>query len=201
MPEIFVAKKFEETGYANMRDRNELIDIILTAYENPTYQPLIKDGKLIETFCNVAANEIAQKYGCHDLWDPEHKRARTADEIYDYLSSHSGPEGAWLEIECGLLHPDIHEVALADVQTYANSGSLVFAVQNAFNLQQEHGHICVIRPGTVKSSGKWGKAPACMNIGAENFIALAKRGPMKGQPVGLNEAFEAIPRFFAWKGV
>lgn len=187
-----------------MRDRNELIEAILTAYDNPKYQPVIKDGKLIETFCNIACNEIAQKYGCNDLWDEEKKRVRTADEIYEFMIDHSDSKNpdkySWQEFQVASLQPEFQEVNLTSIQFWANCGYLVFAIQNSHNLNQEHGHICVIRPGIMKTSGKWGKVPACMNIGGENFIAMAQRGVMKGTPVGVNEAFQQMPRFFAWKG-
>lgn len=175
-----------------MKDRNELLDAIVTAYDNPAYQPV--DGK---TFCNIACNEIAQKMGCNDLYDATLKRPRTADEIYHHLASNSQD---WQEIECAGLQPDFWDVALNAVQFWANSGSLVFAVQSSEQIGDSHGHICIIRPGKLKESGKWGKCPSVMNIGRENFIALGKSGPMKGQPVGLNEAFRGLPRFFVWKG-
>jgi hypothetical protein len=187
-----------------VRDRNVLIDAILTAYDNQAYRPIFEDGKIKTTFCNIAANEIAQKMGCTDLYDMEQKRPRTADEIYDYMVSHSeskNPDSfSWQEIQCASLQPEFREVAFSAVQFQANSGILIFAVQSSYNLGAGHGHICVIRPGTMKTSGKWGKIPSCMNIGGENFIALGQNGVMKGLPVGINEAFKQLPRFFAWKG-
>lgn len=187
-----------------MKDRNELIDAILTAYDNPAYKPVFKDGKIAKTFCNIAANEIAQKMGCSDLYDFEKERARTADEIYDYMVAHSDSTNpdtfGWQEIQCAMLQPEFREIAFCAIQFQANSGNLIFAVQSSYNLGEDHGHICVIRPGVMKNSGKWGKIPVCMNIGGENFIALGQNGMMKGLPVGINEAFKPVPRFFAWKG-
>lgn len=202
--EVTFTKTFEWTGYRKMMDRNILIDAILTAYDNPFYKPVFREGKIVETFCNIAANEIAQKMGCDDLFDHEHKRERTADEIYDFMASHSDSKNpgtfSWQEIQCATLQPEFRDVAFSAIQFQANSGNLIFAVQSSYNMGSEHGHICVIRPGVMKNSGKWGKIPACMNIGGENFIALAQNGVMKGLPVGVNEAFIQLPRFFAWKG-
>lgn len=187
-----------------MRDRNELIDAILMAYDNPAYRPIVEDGKL-KTFCNIAAHEIAYKMGCADLYDADHGRPKTADEIYDFMVSHSDSSNPntfdWQEIQCATLQPDFHEIAFTGIQFQANSGTLIFAVQSSRALGGEHGHICVIRPGVMKNSGKWGKVPVCMNIGGENFIAIAQSGVMKGLAVGINEAFKQLPRFFAWKGV
>jgi hypothetical protein len=164
----------------------------------------MQDGRIVTTYCNIAANDIAQAMGCTDFFDDTHKRARTADEIYDFLAAHSDPKTLdkflWQEIQCATLQPEFRDVAFQAVQFWANSGTLVFAVQSSYNLSAPHGHICVIRPGVMKNSGKWGRVPACMNIGGENFIALGQRGVMKGLPVGINEAFVALPRFFAWKG-
>lgn len=194
----------EWTGYKNMRDRNTLIDAILTAYDNQAYKPVLEDGRIKTTFCNIAANEIALKMGCEDLYDRDKRRPRTADEIYDYFIGHSDSKNpdsfSWQEIQCAGLQPEFREVSLSAIQFQANAGNLLFAVQSSYNMSAEHGHICVIRPGTMKISGKWGKIPACMNIGGENFIALGQNGVMKGLPVGINEAFKQLPRFFAWKG-
>lgn len=198
------SRSFGWTGYKNVRDRNELIDAILTAYDNPAYKPVFQEGKIVTTFCNIAANEIAQKMGCGDLFDHEHERPRTADEIYDFMASHCDSKNpdtfSWQEIQCSTLQPEFRDIAFTGIQFQANSGDLIFAVQSSYNLGAGHGHICVIRPGVMKNSGKWGKIPACMNIGGENFIALGQNGIMKGLPVGINEAFKQLPRFFAWKG-
>ncbi len=104
-----------------MKDRNVLIDAILSAYDNEAYQPVYHDGKLVSTFCNLAANEIAQKVDCQDLYDETLHRVRTADEIYAYVSSHPTQ---WQEIKCATLQPDFQQLALESVQTWANSGYL-----------------------------------------------------------------------------
>ncbi len=191
------SRKFSWTGYTNIKDRNELIDAILVAYDNPAYKPVIKDGKVVTTYCNIAAHEIAHKMGCTDLFDVDKQRVRMADEIYDFMVAH--PE-KWQEIQCVGLQPDFRDVAFQAIQFQANSGSLIFAVQSSKNLGAGHGHICIIRPGVMKNSGKWGKIPVCMNIGGDNFIALGQKGLMMGLPVGINQAFVQLPRFFAWKG-
>jgi hypothetical protein len=200
-----VNQNFQWTGYRNVKDRNELIDAILTAYDNTAYKAVMLDGQIVKTFCNIAANEIAQKMGCKDLYDEDHKRPRTADEIYDFMATHSNAKDesrwSWTEILCASLQPEFRDVAFQAAQWWANSGNLVFAVQSSYNLGANHGHICVIRPGVMKTSGRWGRVPACMNIGGDNFIALGQKGVMKGLPVGINEAFQQIPRFFAWRGL
>lgn len=186
-----VSWRFSETGYKQMaRDPIRLIDAICTTYDNLNYRPIYENGKLQTTFCNMACNEIAQAMGCQDL------KGLSADEIYSYFTGH--PDD-WMELRAIGLQGDDLDIAFAGIQSYANMGALVFAVATSIELGQDHGHICVIRPGTRKSSGKWGNVPACMNIGAECYIGLGQSGVMKGEPVGINEAFRPLPHFFLWK--
>lgn len=149
-----------------------LIDAVCDTYDDVHLLP--KDGV---TFCNIACNQIAVKMGCKDLV------AKTADDIYEFMIASS----QW------------SEVAMEKAQDLANNGALIFAVASGSMLNQDHGHICVIRPGLVKTSGKWIKAPCVMNIGAQCFIGRAKSGPLIGMPVGLNEAFVPMPRLFVWR--
>jgi len=115
------------------------------------------------TYCNYAANSVALGMGCTDLI------GLMANEIYAKLSLSDG----WQRIE------------MKDAQFTANQGSLVFAVQaNAAG----HGHICVVRPGLERKSGKWGTVPVVMNIGKECSISK-----------GVNWAFGQLPDFYVWK--
>lgn len=153
-----------------MKSVTVLIDAICDVYDNAKYQPL-PDGT---TFCNYAAEDICHAFGYNGLDN------KMADEIFAFMGT----------------SPDWQEVLMPRVQDLANQGSLVFAVANGELLKQAHGHICVIRPGRLKDSGKWGQVPSIMNIGAENFIGRAKRGPLQGMSAGLNEAFVPMPKFY-----
>jgi hypothetical protein len=156
----------------NMKDPILLIDIICDVYDNPKYLPR-EDGT---TFCNLAAQDICHAYGCNDF------DGKDADQIYNFVRN----------------SPNWKVQGMHDVQILANVGTLIFAVIPSVVLRQAHGHICVVRPGKLKDSGKWGLCPSVMNIGAENFIGRAKRGPLTGLPCGVNESFVPIPEFFAY---
>lgn len=171
-PEVTVSDRFRWTGYTRVRNIIVLLEAIVDCYDDSSLQP--KDG---QTFCNVAAGRIATAMGCKDF------AAKTADQIFDLVK----------------ISPDWEEVQMAQCQTLANQGSLVFAIANSTMLTQEHGHIACIRPGMPKPSGKWGSCPSVMNIGGVNFIARAKSGPLIGMPVGVNESFVPEPKFYAWK--
>lgn len=154
-----------------MKDPILLIDVIADVYDNPKYVSV--NGT---TFCNLAAEDICHAYGCADF------DSKTADQIYTFLETSAN----WQERKMG------------DVQILANAGSLVFAVASSEMLGQSHGHLCVIRPGRLKDSGKWGSVPSVCNIGIENFIGRARKGPLTGLPCGVNESFQPMPRFFVY---
>jgi hypothetical protein len=155
-----------------MRDLITLIDSICEAYDRPDFQP--KDGT---TFCNMAVTMIADTMGCKDL------DFKTADEIIAFIAN----------------NPDWNEMDMSRVQDLANQGSLVVAGLDSEALKQEHGHVVVIRPGKLVYSGKWGPTPRCLNIGAENFLARAKKGPLTAMSCGVNEAFVEKPKFWVWR--
>ena len=172
-PYISISKSFSETGYISMKDLLTLTDSIFDVYDNQAYLPL-PNGM---TFCNLGVTAIAVAMGCNDFY------GKTADEIITFVETSKN----WSPI------------AFEAAQDTANNGSLVVAGLDSKVLGQAHGHVCVIRPGKVCYSGKWGKTPRVMNIGAENFVARAKKGPLTNQPAGLNEAFVEMPKIFVWR--
>lgn len=155
-----------------MRDLITLIDTICEAYDRPDLQP--KDGV---THCNEAVSMIADAMGCKEL------DLKSADEICEYMENNL----------------DWQKIDIKQAQDMANQGSLVIAGLDSKALGQEHGHVVVIRPGKAVFSGKWGLTPRCLNIGAENFIARAKRGPLTAMSCGVNEAFQPLPLFYVWR--
>jgi hypothetical protein len=115
------------------------------------------------TYCNMAAQDICTAFNCQDF------NNKMANEIVDFVEKSDN----WEEVE------------ISQVQWKANMGSLVFAMQKG----DPHGHICVIRPGMEKLSGKWNcMVPSVMNVGKINFIDK-----------GVNWSFEEMPRFYALK--
>jgi len=143
--------------------RAVLIDAICDAYDEPRYKPEMVDGNLV-THCNEAAYMIAHKIGYTKL------DGMNADQMSDFMAT----------------SPDWQAFEMVYVQRLANQGALVFAILSSKELAQSHGHICTVRPGVVKTSGKWGFAPAVMNVGGHNFIAG-----------GVNDAFIPKPKFYA----
>ena len=153
-----------------MKDPIALIDAILNAYDNQAFIPL-EDGT---TFCNLAVDAVCQGLGYKDL------AGKTADQIVSFLATSS----------------DWSLVQMERAQEMANEGSLLIAGLDSVALEQSHGHVCIIRPGMAIYSGKWGLVPRVLNIGAENFIARARKGPLTNQPAGLNESFVPLPKIW-----
>lgn len=161
--------KFGGLG-GNLKDPILLIEVILDIYDRADLQPL-PDGT---TFCNFAVDAVAKALGYTQFG------GKTADQIVAFLTGNS----------------DWSEIPLPKAQDMANQGSLLIAGLDSVALNQAHGHVCVIRPGKIVYSGKWGACPRVLNVGAENFIARAKRGPLTNQPAGLNEAFQPLPKIW-----
>lgn len=156
-----------------MKDLISLIDSICDTYDRPDLAPKT-DGT---TFCNVAVSAVATAMGCGQL------AGKTADQMIAFLTT----------------SPDWSEIPFEKAQDMANQGSLLIAGLDSKALKQGHGHVVVIRPGKPTYSGKWGPTPRCLNVGAENFLARAKRGPLTNQPCGINQAFVDKPKFWAWR--
>lgn len=166
---IFTTKK---TGWSEMKDLITLFDSICEAYDRPDFIP--KNGI---TYCNQAVDMVAGAMGCHDF------EMKNANEIVEFMVSDSN----WQEIK------------MNQAQDMANEGSLCVAGIDSATLKQEHGHVVVIRPGKQVYSGKWGLTPRCLNIGEENFLARAKKGPLTAMSCGLNEAFQPLPQIWVWR--
>jgi hypothetical protein len=162
-----------ETGYSQVRDVLTLIDAICDVYDNLAYEPL-PDGT---TFCNLAVQAVCGVMGYKEF------AGLTADQIVAKMISSE----------------DWSPVPFENAQNIANQGSLVVAGLDGASMNQAHGHVVIIRPGRTCYSGKWQQTPRCLNIGGENFIARAKRGPLKGLSCGLNEAFQELPKIYVWR--
>lgn len=163
----------EQTGYTNMRNIITLIDAICDAYDNKDFSPT-SDGT---TFCNIAVSAVCSVMGYTGFM------GLTADQIVDNIPT----------------NPDWSPVPMEKAQDLANQGSLLIAGLDGKAMGQAHGHVVVIRPGKPCYSGKWGQTPRCLNIGSENFLARAKRGPLVGMAAGLNEAFIEMPKIYVWR--
>lgn len=141
-----------------MKDALALLDAIHAAYNHPEYAP--RDGV---THCNQFVSEICSTLGFKDL------DGKLANEICDAISKH--PQ--WSE-----------EPSAERCQDLANGGTLIIAGIKA----NPHGHITVICPGKIKTSGRWGDVPSCANVGKDLFIGK-----------GINWAFSEWPKFWIWR--
>lgn len=177
MPGKSIGKSWaiEETGYSQVRDVLTLIDAICNAYDNQAFVPL-SDGT---TFCNQGVNYVSEAMGYKGF------AGKNADEIVGILSTSD----------------DWSPVPMEKAQDLANQGSLLIAGLDSEALGQAHGHVVVCRPGRPVYSGKWATnlCPRTLNIGAENFIARAKKGALTNQPCGLNESFQPLPKIWVWR--
>lgn len=200
-----ISQRFGWTGYTReepMMMANEvnnlirLMDAICVSWDNPSYYPEYENGVLKVTHCNAFVNDVAQAVGCDDFYDPLTHEALMADDIIQRMSG----SDRWQELRVAGLPPDAQRIALSSVQMWANQGYLTIAGMSSAALGSAHAHVCIVRPGKMKTSGKWGEVPVVANVGKENFIGRGKSGPMKGEPVGVNEAFIQMPRFFSFKG-
>jgi hypothetical protein len=168
----FFRWSFAWTGTKTMKDIITLIDTICEAYDRMDFIPA--DGV---THCNEAVCMVADAMGCKDF------ELKMADQIVSFVAQSQ----------------DWQEVHLSQAQDLANQGSLCIAGLDSKALNSDHGHVVVIRPGKVVYSGKWGPVPRCLNVGAEMFLARAKKGPLTGMSCGVNEAFQPLPKFYAWR--
>lgn len=159
---LSMTRSFTWNGYtrSNVKSVPRLVDAICEAYDRYTSSQY--NNKLGVTYCNLAAQDIAESLGCQDL------EGKLANEMIDAIMN----SREW------------SEVSMEKAQDLANQGSLVFATLK----EMPHGHICVVRPGQPKSSGKWGDVPSVMNVGKDNFISK-----------GLNWAFADYPKIYVWR--
>jgi hypothetical protein len=147
-----------------MKNLAVLVDAICEAYDKAWLadRPFApRDG---ETFCNEAVQYVAAKMG-YDRFE-----GKLANEIVDTLNN----DKRWAKV-------DSNEAA-----ERASEGRLVLAGRK----DQPHGHVCIVRPGTLEMSGHWKEnAPKVMNIGKDCFLSK-----------GANFAFQEKPDYFSLEG-
>jgi hypothetical protein len=118
--------------------------------------------------------------GCHEFDPPAGADPYIADQLFNFFLNHPS---TWFEKDIG------------DVQQLTNAGALVFACLPSSILQEAHGHIVSLTPGSEFWSGELGmNVPICLNI---STIELS------GRSVSITKAFpmkRVTPRFFVWKG-
>lgn len=164
LPTLYTNPK--EDHPVNIKDPFFLLDVLCGVYDTPGLEPHMENGVLV-TECNAAVLLILHSYNYKAM------DGMNADAMCAFMAKSDD----WQLRDVG------------DVQRLANIGVLVIGAATSTDLGQGHGHVSTVRPGNAKSSGHWGgTAPACMNIGGENFI---------GKDMAF--AFKTPPKFYALK--
>ena len=123
----------------------------MLAMPGQPWAPMYNADNSVTTHCNQFVNGVAKSLNYFSFWPSNAVNPMVATEIYAFVWGSSD----WTNIT--------GDVA----QSHANTGAFVLAVQDG----QPHGHVCVIRPGTLITSTKWNKpVPKCANVGATVFI-------------------------------
>lgn len=150
---------FKWTGYRKpMKDSLTLLDAIHAAYSHPEYIP---GGGL--THCNQFVDEVCQLIGFKGF------SGLLANEICIELAKNV----QWSE-----------ETNLQHCQDLANGGTLIVACYQ----EDPHGHVNVVCPGRIKTSGRWGNVPSVANVGRQCFIGK-----------GLNWSFSSMPKLYIYR--
>lgn len=141
-----------------MKSKSEILRDILDR--------LIKHPKLQpangKTYCNLFVTWACEEYGATDF------EGKLANEICDILFKSK----SWRCVE--------GETA----NKIANNGGLCIAAQK----NKPHGHVCIVYPGAMVWSTKWGlECPVVANVGKRNGV------------MGCNWAFAKEPLYFAKK--
>ncbi len=140
------------------------MDAICEAYDMAWRDPkkfAPKDGV---THCNEAIQYVAAKFS-YDRFV-----GKMANEIVDIINN----DKKWVKVTSN------------EAAQRAAEGFLVIAVLK----DQPHGHVCIVRPGTLEMSGHWKEnAPKVMNVGKDCFISR-----------GANYAFQEKPDYFSLEG-
>lgn len=113
-------------------------------------QALIATGKYHpkppETYCNFFCRDVALERGYHRFRD------LTANQQIALMDG----------------SPEWEEVQAETAQALANQDKLVIA--GWVHPKGGHGHVCVVVPGDMQMSGKWGRVvPVCANVAPAVF--------------------------------
>ena len=104
------------------------------------------------TYCNYFVHGVCRALGYGQFTHNGTTRPMLANEMIDFISD---SKNGWIKVE--------GEVA----QYHANAGVLVIAGKK----EDDHGHVCIVRPGEFQFSPQWGKkSPRVANIGKSVFI-------------------------------
>ena len=160
-----------------MNDVAKLVDAICEGWTK-CLPPPYGDGTFSSaqdgmTDCNRFTNLVCQRMGFTKFVSDGQHEPILANAMVDYMTAH--PE-EW------------KPVSGHNAQWYANLGVLVIAAWK--NPTGGHGHVCVVRPGELTSSGHWNTSdvPKVANVSVPGLCRLDR---------GANYAFPDEPKYFA----
>jgi len=152
--------------YSEEKHRMSILERYKNACEravtDKSLEPSDVDGDGIpDTKCNWGVQQICRSMGYRKF------DGKIANDIYDYVTT----ANEWVEAS-----------TIAIVDRIKKGLSIGIAVQRG----REHGHVAMIYPGPLVSSGKWksNSVPLVANVGKANGV------------VGANFAFRDEPRYF-----
>ena len=121
----------------------------------------VKDasGKIVTTYCNVAAMRVARSVGCKEL------DGLMADQQYAVMDANKS--GLWQKV------PGCAAAA------WAESGGLCFAAMTAAMLGEVHGHIAACYPGAMERGADQGRQ------NRRDLHTHARPGPQRERPHGV----------------
>ena len=161
------------SGYKPMKDLITLKAACDSVVNDPSLRP-VKDvsGKIVTTYCNVAAMRVARSVGCKEL------DGLMADQQYAVMDANKS--GLWQKV------PGCAAAA------WAESGGLCFAAMTAAMLGEVHGHIAACYPGAMEFSPSLNhNVPMVANVGKTNSAEKESAA----FPVARGEA-----DYFTWQG-
>lgn len=160
-----------------MSDAFKLFDAICEGWTKCLPQPYgdgqyssEKDGL---TDCNRFVNFVCARMGYEKFLPAGQALPMLANAMVDHMAAHPDE---WQELNSG-----------QTAQYYANQGLVVVAGWT--NPEGGHGHVCIVRPGVMGSSGKWQstQVPKVANVSRPEFCRIDR---------GANFAFDQQPRYF-----
>lgn len=130
---------------------DSICDNFMNGYPGRNWAPQRGDSNLV-TYCNYFVNGVCKAMGYDGFTNGGKTHPMLANDMVDFMSD---DKNGWMKVSCDV------------AQAHANSGALVIAGQK----ENGHGHVCIVRPGTIGYSPNWGtKTPRVANIGKDVFI-------------------------------
>ena len=137
---------------------------------DPTGEP-IKDGGS-HTHCSQFAAAACDKLGVYLLHPPEHPSVLLANAQFDWLGDEKGKRRGWETVKSPVA-----------AQDEANKGRVVVAVYKNPD-PKKHGHIAIVRPGTLTPEEIAKAGPMIIQAGGHNYESATLKQGFANHPDG-----------------